>query len=105
MTEKLIRDLIPKLAADRGQHLPVREAAPAELPVLLRMKLAEECVEAIDASLDGLLEELADVLEVVHALAGLHGHSLAELEQARAAKATTRGGFKQGFVLELEEGR
>ncbi|WP_394436207.1 hypothetical protein [Streptomyces sp. SGAir0957] len=103
MTEKLIRDGIPKLAANHGQALAVREADPAELPVLLRMKLAEETREVIDADKAGLLEELADVVEVVHALAALHGHSLADLERTRADKAAARGGFQDGLVLEIGE--
>ncbi|MFC5187687.1 nucleoside triphosphate pyrophosphohydrolase family protein [Actinomadura harenae] len=48
---------------------------------------------------DGDPGELADVLEVVHALAALHGVSPAGLEKARAAKAGERGGFAGRVVL------
>lgn len=100
MAEKLIRDGIPKIAADAGDPITVRTATPAELPVLLRMKLGEEAVEVIDAGPDGLLEELADVIEVVHAIAALHGHTPADLEQARVDKAGARGRFEQGLVMQ-----
>lgn len=107
MREKLIRDGIPKIAADAGDPITVRTAASAELPQLLRMKLTEEALEVIDAGEDGLLEELADVLEVVHAIAALHGHTPADLEQARVDKARARGRFEQGLVMQLpdREGR
>jgi predicted house-cleaning noncanonical NTP pyrophosphatase (MazG superfamily) len=101
VTEKLIRDGIPKIAADNGDPLTVRTASPTELPILLRMKLAEEAVEVIDASPSGLLEELADVIEVVHALAALHGHTPADIEHARAEKAAARGRFAHGLVMQL----
>jgi predicted house-cleaning noncanonical NTP pyrophosphatase (MazG superfamily) len=102
--EKLIRDGIPKLAADAGDPITVRTATPAELPALLRAKLTEETAEAIDAGEDGLLGELADVLEVVHVIAALHGHTPADLEQARVDKAGARGRFEQGLVMQLPDG-
>lgn len=107
MREKLIRDGIPKIAADAGDPITVRTTTPAELPQLLQMKLTEEALEVIDASPDGLLGELADVLEVVHALAELHGHTAADVEQARIDKALARGRFEQGLVMQLpdREGR
>lgn len=100
MTEKLIRDLIPELAASNGDYLTVRTARPGELPGLLRAKLAEEATEAITADDDALLDELADVIEAVRALGAHHGYSPADIETARAAKATTRGAFVQRLVLD-----
>lgn len=99
MTEKLIRDLIPALAADDGQCLTVRAASVDEMSGLLRRKLIEESAEAAAASSE-LLEELADVLEVVRALAAVHGFDAADVERARVAKASARGGFERGLVWE-----
>jgi predicted house-cleaning noncanonical NTP pyrophosphatase (MazG superfamily) len=99
---KLIRDLIPHIAASRGQQLDIRIAGPAELPALLRNKIVEEAAEVAAAGPDELLDELADVLEVVHALTLAAGHSLADLDQARVAKAVERGGFTRGLVLQQE---
>lgn len=96
---KLIRDHIPTIAATHGQTLTTRTATPHELPALLRAKIIEEASEAAAASPDELLEELADVLEVVEALAQAAGHTLDDLHQARARKAAARGGFTQGLVL------
>ena len=43
-------------------------------------------------------EELADVLEVVYALAALTGTDLQQLEKLRAAKADERGGFVDRII-------
>lgn len=102
MATKLIRDLIPHIAASRGQHLDIRIANPAELDGLLRNKILEEAGEVAQAEPGELLDELADVIEAVHALALAAGHSLEDLQQARADKATQRGGFTRGFVLQTE---
>lgn len=99
VTEKLIRDFIPAIAADSGQHLTVRAASAHEMPALLRRKLLEEAAEAVEADGKHLVEELADVLEVVRVLAAVQGFDVAEVERARVAKASERGGFEQGLVL------
>lgn len=102
MTTKLIRDLIPHIAANRGQQLSVHVAEPTELADLLKAKLLEEAEEAATAEPGQLLEELADVLEVVYTLARVSGHSLEQLDQARASKVIERGGFTRGLVLQQE---
>lgn len=101
MTEKLIRDHIPKIAAGHGRHLTVRTATAEELPALLRTKLTEETAEVIGADPGGLLDELADVTEVVHALGALYGHTVADIERARASKAAAHGRFECGLVMKL----
>ena len=45
------------------------------------------------------LEELADVLEVVYALAKLRGYSVKELEAAYQKKHEARGGFEDRVFL------
>jgi Uncharacterized conserved protein len=90
--EKLVRDKIPELYAE-GTY---RVARPDEYAALLRDKLVEETGEYL-AARDP--EELADVLEVVRALARTHGLDLADLERLRAEKAARRGGFAGGVVL------
>lgn len=99
---KLIRDHIPAIAARRGQRLTTRTASPDELIPLLRAKVVEEANEVADAAPEQLLEELADVLEAVHTLTLTAGHTLDDLEAARASKAHMRGGFTLGLILEQE---
>jgi predicted house-cleaning noncanonical NTP pyrophosphatase (MazG superfamily) len=99
MPSKLVRDRIPQIITAAGLTPMIRVAADHELPGLLRTKLVEEAAEVADAlTPEATLDELADVLEVVHALAGRHGISLIELERTRAAKAAVRGGFTHGLV-------
>lgn len=101
MPQKLIRDHIPTIAAANGDRLAVRTASPDELPALLAQKLLEEVAEVNTADAEDVLEELADVLEVLQAIAALHGHSPASIEEARAGKAAARGGFEHRLVMEI----
>ena len=43
---------------------------------------------------------MADVLEVLYAIATAHGYSVEELERVRAEKAEKRGGFADKIFLE-----
>ena len=46
------------------------------------------------------MEELADLLEVMMAVAEARGHSFAEVETVRRTKAEKRGGFRERIFLE-----
>lgn len=82
---KLVRDRIPDLFG--GSARPLN---PPDFRVALREKLREETEEYLEA---GDVQELADVLEVVYALAALDGLTPADLEALRAGKAEARGAF------------
>ena len=97
---KLVRDRIPEIIdANRGVA-QIRIAEAAEIPGLLRAKLLEEA-EEVTAATDKrtLVEELADLLEVIHAYAACSGVGMPEIDEARQAKQATRGGFGKGVVL------
>ncbi|GLW66527.1 hypothetical protein Arub01_47710 [Actinomadura rubrobrunea] len=100
--EKLVRDRIPDIIRASGREPSVRVVGDGEYASLLRAKLYEEVAEYVAC---GDAEELADVLEVVHALAALHGVAPEELERRRAAKAAERGGFADRLVLRLDADR
>jgi predicted house-cleaning noncanonical NTP pyrophosphatase (MazG superfamily) len=104
---KLVRDRIPDIIRARGQLPVIRTAGTGEYRALLREKLAEETSEFLASADDP--EELAEVLEVVRALACDLGVSPGALEQVRAAKAAERGGFAERLVwcgnLDLEPGQ
>lgn len=102
---KLVRDKIPQVAAGRGDTMRVRTAQPDEMPGLLSDKLDEEIAEYRAAgSREERLAELADVLEVLHALAALDHASPRLLEERRALKAERRGGFSAGIVWAGDDG-
>lgn len=107
MTEsgKLVRDKIPDLISAEGRTPVVEVLAVAELRPALLSKLAEEAAEAAAASEQELPEELADVLEVVRALAGGLGLSLQEVARLADEKRQRRGGFDQGLFLVRTEPR
>lgn len=94
---KLVRD---KIAERHPQH-EYQYARSWELETLLRLKLAEEAGEVIAArNEDELLEEIADLMEIVERLAVEHGWSLqGAVRAARDAKRTRLGGFSEGLVL------
>ncbi len=81
---KLVRDRIPDLFGGKPRLLNGEEYRAA-----LRAKL-EEVTEYLQS---GEPKELADVLEVLRALAALHSLSPEDLEALRRAKADARGGF------------
>jgi predicted house-cleaning noncanonical NTP pyrophosphatase (MazG superfamily) len=80
----------------------ITAAGPAEYAARLRDKLGEEVAEFLAS--DGDLTELADILEVVYALAAAGGTGQAELEALRAAKAASNGAFTQRLVWHGNQG-
>ena len=92
---KLVRNKIPAIIRAQGMEPVTRIAGFAEYADLLRDKLAEETREFYDT---GDRSELADMAEVLYAIAALAGVSRAELEWLRAAKEAERGGFSGRVV-------
>lgn len=93
---KLVRDKIPTIVAGTGHTATTRILDDAEYVQALIAKLSEECAEFTEAV---SLEELADIQEVVFALADAIA-SRTELEQTRVAKAEERGAFAHKTFLE-----
>lgn len=95
--DKLVRDDIPEVIEGNGKTPVTHVADDAEYERRLLDKLDEEVEEYRK---DGTVEELADVLEVVHAIGKHHGISREELDQRRESKADERGRFDERIVLE-----
>ncbi|MFA6113631.1 MAG: nucleoside triphosphate pyrophosphohydrolase [Sphingomonas sp.] len=98
MMEKIVRDRIPDIMRAANKVPRFRVAASAERHPLLLAKLYEECREFEQ---DRSVAELADILEVVYALAACLGATSEELHQIRHDKLAERGGFLEGYVLEI----
>lgn len=94
---KLVRDKIPEIIENTGKTAYCHILTEDEYIAELDKKLNEECAEY---QADKSLEELADMLEVMYAIAEARGYSVAELERVRAEKAEKRGGFKDRIFLE-----
>jgi predicted house-cleaning noncanonical NTP pyrophosphatase (MazG superfamily) len=93
---KLVRDKIPQIIRSKGQEPVVYTADTEEYCLRLREKLREEVEEYLASDNDR--EELADILEVLYALARQGGTDQQQLEKLRAAKAEKRGGFANRIV-------
>ena len=93
---KLVRDKIPEIIRGEGLEPVIYAADEQEYVSRLRDKLQEEVAEFIASDNDS--EELADILEVVYALAEQAGTSREQLEKLRAAKAGKRGGFVERII-------
>ncbi len=94
---KLVRNNIPQIIEAAGKQAVTRVLSDEEYLAELDRKLTEECAEY---QADKNVEELADVLEVLYAIAAARGYSVQELERIRAAKAEKRGGFADRIFLE-----
>ena len=98
---KLVRDKIPKIIEADGKSCSVLRLANDEYSSSLEAKLDEEISEYHS---DKNVEELADILEVVYALAQLHGVDPAGLEKIRNDKSAQRGGFSDRiFLVSVED--
>lgn len=93
---KAVRDLIPDIIRATGKECVVEHVSDAKFLALLSDKLGEEVAEY---QAKPSLEELADILEVMHAIVRLSGHTWGDLEQERAKKASLRGAFANNLVL------
>jgi predicted house-cleaning noncanonical NTP pyrophosphatase (MazG superfamily) len=96
MMGKLVRDKIPQIIRAKGLEPVTRVADAEEYRIGLRAKLREEVEEFLASDDDP--EELADILEVLYALAEHGGTDRRQLEKLRAAKVLERGGFVDRII-------
>lgn len=98
---KLVRDKIPEIIKSDGRKCRTRVANDKEYHQFLLKKIDEEILELKHAkNKDEKLNELADVLEVLHAIAAHHNIDKKELEQKRKLKIKQRGNFSKKIILE-----
>ena len=98
---KLVRDKIPEIIEANGKRCVCSTLTDAEYLAMLDAKLNEELAEYQESK---SIEELADLLEVIRAVAAARGCDWAQLEQLRQEKFIARGGFeKKILLLEVEE--
>lgn len=97
---KLVRDKIPELLDKNGGETETQILDNEKYISCLYEKLREECEEVItNDSKENLTEELADLLEVMHAIAKANNIDFGEIEKIRAAKKEKRGGFEDKIFL------
>ena len=94
--DKLVRDRIPQIIREDGRSCRTQTRGQEEYLSRLEDKLREELDEYLQS---GSMEELADLCEVIRAVAAARGSSMEEVEAIRARKARERGGFAERILL------
>lgn len=97
---KLVRDNIPEIMIKNGAKPITRILNDEEYLKELNKKLQEELNEYL---LDGSIEELADLEEVLLAILKLKNVSIEDFNKLREEKANKRGAFNKKIFLESEE--
>ena len=93
---KLVRDKIPEIIEKDGKTCRTAILSDEEYLSMLNSKLDEELMEYHS---DDNLEELADLMEVIYAIAKAKGYSENDLDEIRKAKALKRGAFDNKILL------
>lgn len=97
--DKLVRDRIPEIIEAAGRKCEWDVLSHEEYLMRLDEKLQEELDEYLE---DKSLEELADLLEVLMAVAEARG-SFEEVECIRRKKLEKRGGFERRILLKTAD--
>lgn len=97
---KLVRDRIPEIIEASGSTCVCSILSQEDYLAALDKKLTEELEEYQQSK---SMEELADLLEVMHAVAQARGSSMAQIEAIRIRKAAERGAFDRRILLESTE--
>ena len=98
---KLVRDRIPEIIEGNGEKPITRILDEGEYKTELETKLNEEYHEVLGAATsEERIEELADMLEIIDALAALEGKNLGDVVEVAKQKKLKRGGFEKRIYLE-----
>jgi predicted house-cleaning noncanonical NTP pyrophosphatase (MazG superfamily) len=98
---KLIRDRIPEIIVANGQNASIQTITDDdELLAYLLKKIREEAQEVASSQTDSnLVEEIADLREVIDTILALRGISIAEVDAVQSEKRTKRGGFEKRLIM------
>ncbi|WP_144596701.1 nucleoside triphosphate pyrophosphohydrolase [Bacillus cereus] len=97
---KLVRDNILEIIEAEGLSYNARILTSDELLVEVKAKMIEEAHEFMEVvEKKEAIEELADILELIHASLGAYGVDFEELEAIRKEKKEKRGGFEKAIYL------
>lgn len=97
---KLVRDNIPEIIKNNGENPIISILDDKRYKEELEKKLFEEYNEVLEASGMDRIEELADMLEVIIALAKLENKTLNDVIDVQKQKVKKRGAFDEKIYLE-----
>ncbi|MEK7662202.1 MAG: nucleoside triphosphate pyrophosphohydrolase [Patescibacteria group bacterium] len=95
--EKLVRDKVIDIIKAKGEKVVFHIASDEEYWIKLKEKLSEEVLEFCESERE---EELADILEVIDAIAGYKGFNKGEIDKIKWDKAEKKGSFKNRIILD-----
>ena len=96
---KLIRDRIPEIIRQAGRECEVETMSLKDYHQALFNKLVEEAKEAAEAKPDNLVEELADIYEVIDAILNIVEIDKSLLLAKQEQKRQNKGGFTKKLKL------
>jgi predicted house-cleaning noncanonical NTP pyrophosphatase (MazG superfamily) len=97
---KLVRDKIPQIIQASGKTCNTEVLSEERYLQMLDRKIDEELLEFRKEPSE---EELADLLEVLYAMAKARGWSIERVHQVRDEKKKARGGFEERILLQTVE--
>ena len=101
---KLVRNKLPARMVDEGVLINGSALSEEEYVMQLKQKLMEEAEEvSLSTTREDLVVELADVMEVMHALAEAVFIDLSEIEKARIEKRNVNGHFHADHYINYVE--
>lgn len=110
--KKIITFACDKLSRDKGLETFKAEGITPQYKLLkddelrnvLKIKLMEEGYELCEAeTIQEVVAELADVLEVIDGLCKAYKISLEDIQKIKEKKLKERGGFEKGLFIETIE--
>jgi len=97
---KLIRDKIPEIIKSKGKVPKVSVLTEEKYRKALKEKMGEEVKELLEAKTNNdILNELADIQELIKAIAKNHRITIKAVENKRKKKKRERGSFKKKIFL------
>jgi predicted house-cleaning noncanonical NTP pyrophosphatase (MazG superfamily) len=103
--KKLIRDRIPEKIKASGDDYKTKVLNKLEFEKELKKKLVEESKELKKAPREDLINELADVLELIKSIAMHYKIQFSKVEKFQEEKRKKRGGFKKKLFLIWSTGK
>ena len=98
---KLVRDLIPDIIKnEEGKDARVEVLSDGDFEFRLKNKAVEEAAELAATETDAhLLEEIADLREILDTLERLKGFTPEQVQEVQDAKRRKRGGFVKKLLM------
>lgn len=97
---KLVRDTIIKIMKKEGKKPHYKILEEVDYEIELKKKLVEEAKEVLEAkNIDEMIEEIADVQEVIKCLKRYYSITPKEVQEVQTKKRKSRGSFFNKIFL------